>query len=57
MCFAPDAPWDVALMEIGKPKRIHRVEPLRDPVPHEDQPREPAPVEPAREPEPVAPSR
>jgi hypothetical protein len=29
-------------MEIGKPKRIYRVEPLRDPVPAPP-PREPAP--------------
>ena len=36
-------------MDIGKPKRIHRVEPVRDPVPPA---REPAPVpEAPREPE------
>jgi hypothetical protein len=28
-------------MEIGKPKRIHRVEPLREPVPAKRQPEEP----------------
>jgi hypothetical protein len=35
-------------MEIGKPKRIYRVEPLREPVPPERQPRE-APSRPMRE--------
>jgi hypothetical protein len=36
-------------MEIGKPQRIHRVEPVRDPVPRES---EPEPVRtPARRPE------
>jgi hypothetical protein len=25
-------------MEIGKPQRIHKVEPVRDPVPREPQP-------------------
>lgn len=38
-------------MEIGKPKRIYRVEPLRDPVPLK-----PARPRPAKEPA-VAPSR
>ena len=27
-------------MEIGKPKRVYRVEPLREPVPSKRQPRE-----------------
>jgi len=30
-------------MEIGKPKRIYRVEPLRDPVPPAREPAEPEP--------------
>jgi hypothetical protein len=37
-------------MEIGKPKRIYRVEPVRDPVPAR-RPAEPAP--PPAKPEPV----
>lgn len=41
-------------MEIGKPKRVHRVEPVRDPVPAEPA-RQPAPSGP-REPA-VAPGR
>jgi hypothetical protein len=41
-------------MEIGKPQRVHTVEPVRDPVPAEPK-REPAPAEP-REPA-VAPGK
>ena len=39
-------------MEIGKPRRIHRVEPLKDPVPRRRREQEPAPSrsEPAKEP-------
>jgi hypothetical protein len=40
-------------VDIGKPKRIHTVEPLEDPVPPV---REPAPA-PAPEPQPAAPER
>lgn len=40
-------------MEIGKPKRIYRVEPLRDPVPAEPKRAKPSP---AREPA-ITPSR
>jgi len=36
-------------MEIGKPRRVHTVEPVRDPVPREA----PKPKEPSRKPEPV----
>ncbi len=36
-------------MEIGKPQRVYRVEPLRDPLPER---REPAQVPPARPVEP-----
>jgi hypothetical protein len=43
-------------MEIGKPQRIYRVEPLRDPVPPKREPRE-QPQRP-RTPEPsIAPAR
>jgi hypothetical protein len=35
-------------MEIGKPRRIHRVEPLKDPVP--ERPQEPEPKEAPRAP-------
>ena len=36
-------------MDIGKPQRIHKVEPVRDPVPREPKPAplEPDPREPA----------
>ena len=37
-------------MNVGKPKRIHRVEPVRDPVPSEQPAREPATPAPPREP-------
>lgn len=30
-------------MEIGKPKRVHRVEPVKDPVPATPQPTAPPP--------------
>lgn len=43
-------------MEIGKPKRIYRVEPLRDPVPREPARTKPPRRSPAKEPT-VAPSR
>lgn len=39
-------------MEIGKPKRIYRVEPLRDPLPSRRE-REPAPVVAPAGPKPV----
>ncbi len=44
-------------MEIGKPRRIHRVEPLRNPVPAPRREYEPSPQrrEPARQP--AVPSR
>jgi hypothetical protein len=41
-------------MEIGKPRRIHRVEPVRSPVPKRAEPAEPPPQKPAK---PLAPSR
>jgi hypothetical protein len=41
-------------MEIGKPRRVHRVEPVRSPVPKKHTPAEPAPQKPAK---PLAPSR
>jgi hypothetical protein len=31
-------------MEVGKPQRIHRIEPIRDPVPAPPQPRPQEPV-------------
>lgn len=40
-------------MDVGKPKRIYRVEPLREPVPQKRQPSEkpvPVPREPAKTP-------
>ena len=39
-------------MEIGKPRRVHRVEPLKDPVPKREPAREPRPQrrEPVKEP-------
>ena len=39
-------------MEIGKPRRVHHVEPLRSPVPQRRQRPEPSPkrAEPAKEP-------
>lgn len=40
-------------MDIGKPKRIHRVEPVEDPVPRKDSPAKTAPSGPVRKPEPV----
>jgi hypothetical protein len=44
-------------MEVGKPIRIHEVEPVRDPVPRE-RPNEPPRQRPQREPRPVeAPAR
>jgi len=33
-------------MNVGKPQRIHRVEPVRDPVPREQPERRPAPEQP-----------
>lgn len=43
-------------MEIGKPRRVHRVEPVKDPVPRRRREQEPAPSRaPAKEP--AAPSR
>jgi hypothetical protein len=36
-------------MNVGKPKKIHRVEPVKDPVPHE-QPQEPPKERPAEAP-------
>jgi hypothetical protein len=43
-------------MEIGKPKRIYRVEPLRDPVPKEPKRAQPEPPKTPKE-WTVAPSR
>ncbi|HEX7084384.1 MAG TPA: hypothetical protein VF186_09755 [Gaiellaceae bacterium] len=40
-------------MEIGDPRRIYRVEPLRDPVPRREQPAPPPPVRRRVEPEKV----
>ena len=39
-------------MEIGKPRRVHRVEPLRSPVPAPKREQEPAPQrqDPAKQP-------
>lgn len=37
-------------MEIGKPKRIHRVEPLQEPVPRKHEPAKTAPSAPTTEP-------
>jgi hypothetical protein len=44
-------------MEIGKPRRVHRVEPLRNPVPEPRREQEPGPErrEPAKQP--TAPAR
>jgi hypothetical protein len=44
-------------MEIGKPKRVHRVEPVQDPVPRKHVPATPAPSSPLKEPQPLAPAR
>jgi len=43
-------------MEIGKPKRIYRVEPLREPVPSRRQPQE-APPQPVRKAPSVVPAK
>lgn len=43
-------------MEIGKPRRVYRVEPVKDPVPRRQREREPVPS-PAPAKEPVAPAR
>jgi hypothetical protein len=40
-------------MEIGKPKRVYRVEPLWDPVPSRKQPSEEPPQRVKEEPRPV----
>jgi len=40
-------------MEIGKPQRVHRVEPLRDPVPSKRRPEEAPPKRVEEEPHPV----
>lgn len=43
-------------MEIGKPRRVHRVEPVKDPVPRRRREQEPAPSRgPAKQP--AAPAR
>ena len=41
-------------MEIGKPRRVHRVEPVKSPVPKKHAPADPPPEKPAK---PLAPSR
>jgi hypothetical protein len=40
-------------MEIGEPRRIYRVEPLRDPVPQRERPAQTPPVRREAEPEKV----
>lgn len=42
-------------MNIGKPRRVHRVEPLREPVPAKREPE--APTEPARKEPATAPAK
>lgn len=44
-------------MEIGKPLRIHRVEPLKSPVPQRRPERAPHPARHEPEKQPVAPAR
>ena len=43
-------------MEIGKPRRVYRVEPVRDPVPVREEPRKAPPAPKRKEPS-TAPAR
>jgi hypothetical protein len=44
-------------MEIGKPRRVYRVEPLREPVPSKEREPEAPPVAPVREEPTTAPAK